>query len=120
QLERYSAHAPFLRSVLRRQSSKLTEMTTVYPSTTAAALTTLGTGLLPGQHGIVGYEVFDPQRQVVVNQLGGWDERTQPEKWQTSPSIFEQLQHQAAQGHHTLRAVTVSLPPFESSALTRA
>lgn len=120
QLEQYSAHAPFLRRVLRQQAAAQTEMSTVYPSTTAAALSSLGTGLAPGEHGLVGYDVYDPDRQTVVNQLGGWDERTDPQTWQPAPTVFEQLNQQRATGVHHIEPITVSLVAFESSALTRA
>src|SRR5699024_5003593 len=82
QLEQFSAHAPFFRRTMQQQTADQTEMSTIYPSTTAAALSSLGTGLPPGEHGIVGYDVYDPQRQKVINQLGGWDERTDPPRWQ--------------------------------------
>ncbi len=120
QLEKYSAHAPFFRSVLKRQTTAQTEMSTVYPSTTAAALSSIGTALPPGEHGLVGYDVYDPDRQVVVNQLGGWDERTDPETWQPAPTIFQQLNEQRQAGFHQIYPVTVSLSAFENSALTRA
>src|SRR5699024_4132630 len=86
----------------------------------AAALSSLGTGLPPGEHGIVGYDVYDPQRQKVINQLGGWDERTDPQRWQPHPTVFEQLNMQRDAGQHLIRPITVSLPAFEDSALTRA
>ncbi|GAA4110175.1 alkaline phosphatase family protein [Enteractinococcus coprophilus] len=120
QLERYAAHAPFFRRVMQDQTSVQTEMSSVYPSTTAAALSSLGTALSPGEHGLVGYDVYDPGRQVVINQLGGWDERTDPEVWQPAPTIFQQLNDQRQAGVHNIRPVTISLSAFEDSALTRA
>lgn len=120
QLQQYAAHAPFLRRVMQRQSEAQTELSTVYPSTTAAALSSLGTGLPPGEHGLVGYDVYDPARDTVINQLGGWDERTDPETWQPAPTIFEQLNEQRLAGVHHIEPITVSLAAFESSALTRA
>ncbi len=120
QLEQYSAHAPFLRHVLKQQTDAQTELSTIYPSTTAAALSSLGTGLPPGEHGLVGYDVYDPHRDTVINQLGGWDERTDPETWQPAPTIFQQLNEQRLVGVHNIEPITVSLPAFEDSALTRA
>ena len=38
----------------------------VFPSTTAAALATLTTGVSPGQHGLVGYSVLDAEHDRVV------------------------------------------------------
>ena len=45
----------------------------VFPSTTAAALTSIVTGVWPGEHGLVGYRVLDARRDVLVNQLSGWE-----------------------------------------------
>ena len=120
QLEHYAAHAPYFRRVMKQQTAAQTEMSSVYPSTTAAALSSLGTALSPGQHGLVGYDVYDPDRDVVINQLGGWDERTDPETWQTAPTVFQQLNEQRQAGVHGIRPVTISLSAFEDSALTRA
>jgi hypothetical protein len=60
-----------------------------FPTTTAAALASLGTGETPGQHGIVGYTALDTNNDRVVNQLSGWDDRLDPATWQRVPTIFE-------------------------------
>ncbi|MCY7412749.1 MAG: alkaline phosphatase family protein [Salinibacterium sp.] len=60
-----------------------------FPTTTAAAIATLTTGVLPGQHGLVGYSVLDAAHHRVVNQLTGWDDRLDPLTWQRMPTIFE-------------------------------
>lgn len=60
-----------------------------FPTTTAAALATLTTGLPPGQHGLVGYSVLDAANDRVVNQLTGWDDRLDPAGWQPFPTLFE-------------------------------
>jgi predicted AlkP superfamily pyrophosphatase or phosphodiesterase len=62
---------------------------TVFPTTTAAALASLTTGELPGQHGLVGYSVLDAANDRVVNQLSGWDDRLDPATWQRSTTLFE-------------------------------
>ncbi|MDI3331165.1 MAG: alkaline phosphatase family protein [Micrococcus sp.] len=110
-LKRYGGHAPFLRSVLDRDSATLQS---AFPTTTASSLSSLGTGLEPGRHGLVGYDVLDPERDTVINQLNGWDPQTDPLRWQPEPTVFERL---AGTG---VEPVTVSLPAFEDSALTRA
>lgn len=110
-LKRYGGHAPYLRSVLQSDSATLQS---AFPTTTAASLSSLGTGLGPGRHGLVGYDVLDPERDTVINQLGGWDPQTDPLRWQPEPTVFERL---AGTG---TEPVTVSLPAFEDSALTRA
>ena len=60
-----------------------------FPTTTAAALASLTTGVAPGQHGLVGYSVLDPEHDRVVNQLSGWDDRLDPATWQLAPTLFE-------------------------------
>ncbi|UNK72398.1 nucleotide pyrophosphatase/phosphodiesterase family protein [Microbacterium sp. H1-D42] len=61
----------------------------VFPTTTAAALTSLLTGAAPGVHGLVGYRVRHPEQDVLVNQLTDWD-RIDPLTWQAAPTVFEQ------------------------------
>ena len=50
-------------SFLRRQLAF--ELTTVFPSTTPAALTSLATGLWPSQHAVVGWHTYLPRIQDV-------------------------------------------------------
>lgn len=49
----HMGHAPFLRQFL---SAKLY---CAFPSTTAASVVSIATGVTPSQHGIIGYRVFD-------------------------------------------------------------
>ena len=73
-LKQKSAHTPFLRSVMQAgQGHVPVWLDSAFPSTTAAALASFGTGLPPGQHGMVGYDVLDPDQDKVVNMLGNWD-----------------------------------------------
>ncbi|SDR00405.1 alkaline phosphatase family protein [Natronobacterium texcoconense] len=41
-------------------SGTVTPLTSIYPSETAAALTTFHTGRLPASHGVLGWDVYDP------------------------------------------------------------
>jgi len=41
-------------------AARVTPLTSVYPSETAAAITTFHTGALPAEHGVVGWNVHDP------------------------------------------------------------
>ena len=65
----------------------VTPLTTVFPSTTAAALATLSTGTQPGEHGILGYRVWNPSRGELVNQLNGIDDREVTGNWLARPSL---------------------------------
>jgi len=64
-------------------------ISSVFPTTTAAALATLATGQLAGQHGLVGYSVLDTANDRVVNQLTGWDDDTMTADWQRLPTLFQ-------------------------------
>ncbi|GAA1349147.1 alkaline phosphatase family protein [Falsarthrobacter nasiphocae] len=112
-LSAHAAHTPFLRS----QADRRRPLASTFPSTTATALTSFGTGLRPGQHGITGYEMLAPEHPDgprVVNQLGAWDARLDPREWQPHPSVFMRCDDDG------LAAVTVSQDRFEGSGLTRA
>lgn len=88
-------------------------LTSAVPSTTATSLSTIGTGLVPGRHGIVGY-AFRAQDEFILNALT-WDDRIDPVSFQPEPTWLERL------GHDPQIAVsTVSLAKFERSGLTQA
>ncbi|MFJ6278871.1 alkaline phosphatase family protein [Arthrobacter subterraneus] len=108
-LRQRSGHAPFLRQFL--DSGR--KLGSVFPSTTAAALASLGTGLAPGQHGLVGYDVLDPGQGRIVNMLGGWDAAVQPDRWQPHPTVFERVAPRVP-------VTSVGLARFDGSGLTRA
>ena len=78
-----AGHARFL----SQAGSKKDVARTVFPSTTASALTSLLTGTMPGQHGIVGYRALIPDRDEVLNQLRGWDTDGLPLEWQRAKAL---------------------------------
>ncbi len=84
-LEARAGHARTLASRVASDSP----ISSVFPTTTAAALASLTTGALPGQHGLVGYSVLDAARDRVVNQLTGWDDDGMTTDWQRLPTLFE-------------------------------
>jgi hypothetical protein len=113
-LKQKSAHTPFLRSVMQQgQGSVPVSLDSAFPSTTASSLASFGTGLPPGQHGMVGYDVLDPGQDKVVNMLGNWDGGVDPQEWQPFPTVFERA------ALHT-DVCTVSLPQFGNSPMTQA
>jgi hypothetical protein len=76
----------------RTMSAAFTSKATIdsgFPTTTAAALASLTTGLPPGQHGLVGYAVLDEANNRIANQLSGWDSLMDPLEWQSAPTLFE-------------------------------
>ncbi len=52
-----------------RRRGRFAPLTSVFPSTTAVALTSLHTGLPPVGHGITGYRMYLPDRGVVANMI---------------------------------------------------
>lgn len=87
----------------------------VFPSTTASALTTLLTGVEPGEHGLVGYRVLDRERDRLVNMLSGWEsDKLDARVWQPVPTVFET----AAEAGHPVFAV--GLPVYATTGFTHA
>lgn len=85
-------HARFLTA----RATKNAVVRTVFPSTTAAALTSLLTGTWPGEHGIVGYRARIPGTDLVPNQLHGWEtDGLDPHAWQRAEPLLER---EAARG----------------------
>lgn len=78
-------HARMLAPRLDRGST----IDTVFPTTTASALTSLTTGEPPGRHGLVGFSVLDPGRRRVVSHLSGWPDDLDPATWQLRSTVFE-------------------------------
>ncbi|MDQ1128579.1 alkaline phosphatase family protein [Microbacterium sp. SORGH_AS_0888] len=105
------AHARFLGAAMGRRDTA----STVFPSTTAAALTSLWTGVWPGEHGVVGYRARVPETGDVENQLTGWDTGgLDPLTWQRAAPI---LQTAADEGRPVF---VVSKPEYRDSGFTRA
>lgn len=85
-LRRNAASAPYLSSL----TSVGGQVTSGVPSTTAASLTSLGTGLPPGSHGVVGFTTRVPETGRLLNALH-WDKTVDPLEWQPQPTLFERL-----------------------------
>lgn len=61
------------------------------PSTTSVSLTSLGTGLRPGLHGMAGYTCRIPGTQRYLNTLQ-WDDAVDPLAWQPHRNVLQELQ----------------------------
>jgi hypothetical protein len=59
------------------------------PSTTPVSLATLGTGLPPGSHGILGFTTEVPGERRLLNHLR-WRDDPRPASWQARRTVFEQ------------------------------
>ena len=87
----------------------------VFPSTTAAALTSLMTGVDPGEHGLVGYRLRVPGTDLAPNQLKGWEtDGLDPLSWQRAQPLLER---EAAAGRPCF---VVSRAKFTGSGFTTA
>ena len=118
-LRDHAADAPFLAGLMPEANP----LVAGFPATTATSLASLGTGLPPGQHGIVGYSFFVPGAGL-LNALtwsshGTVDPRdlrdvVVPENAQPMATLLERAQASGI-------AVTVAAPRYqEHSGLTRA
>ena len=106
-----AGHARFLTSVMRKKDVARS----VFPTTTAAALTSLMTGTEPGSHGIVGYRVRVPETGVLANQLTGWEsDGLDPATWQRQSTLFETAASVGIEGF------VVSREEYRHSGFTRA
>lgn len=108
-LRAHPRHAPFLHSLLPSGSA----LTAGFPATTATSLTSLGTGLPPGRHGVVGYKMRRPDGSVLKTLA--WDAAdVDPLTWQPHATAFER----AAAAGVTVTAVAPGR--FHGSGLTVA
>jgi len=85
-LERYAHAAPFLSD----QLAQCEPGTAGVPSTTTVSLTSLGTALTPGGHGMVGYTSRIPGTDRLLNALQ-WSKDVDPLEWQPNTTAFQQL-----------------------------
>jgi hypothetical protein len=83
------------------------------PSTTSTSLTSLGTGLTPGAHGLVGFTTRIPGTSDLLNALL-WDHDVEPTQWQPHQTAFASLR---AAG---VRVSVVNKREFNGSGLTVA
>ncbi|MGI3782861.1 MAG: alkaline phosphatase family protein, partial [Janthinobacterium lividum] len=88
-------------------------LTSGVPATTVTSLTSLGTGLPPGQHGMVGITSRVPSTGEILNALS-WESDLLPETYQPTPTMFERA---VAAG---VGVSSVALQRFARTGLTQA
>lgn len=106
-LRAHAEQAPFLNSAPGRP------ITSGFPSTTAVSLGCLGTGLPPGEHGVIGYQTLIPGKGRLMHSLR-WDAEVDPLTWQPHRTAFE------CATAHGVAATQVAEGRFEGSGLTVA
>ena len=108
-VRRAAREVPYLAGLLGDGRS----ITAGVPSTTVTSLTSLGTGLPPGQHGMVGYTSRVPDTGEILNALT-WESDLVARAYQPRPTLFERA---AAAG---VTVTSVALERFQGSGLTEA
>lgn len=115
-LQEHADRAPFLSSLAARP------LTVGFPTTTAVSITSLGTGVPAGQHGITGYTTRADGLNEPANWLtwrgahSGRDLTSDyvPDQIQPVDTVFQRATRAG------ITASVVSAPPFRDSGLTRA
>lgn len=112
-LPQLAGSAPLLGSVLAGAAGRLTQLECTFPSTTPTSLVSLGTGALPGEHGILGFTLRVPGTDRVLSHIR-WRDDPSPAVWQPVPTWFQRLKEAGV----SARAVLPAL--FVGSGLTEA
>ncbi len=114
-VRRHADLAPTLASL----ASPVGDLSAPCPSTTPVSLTTLGTGLPPGSHGVLGFVTVVPGEagatgdERTLNHIQ-WTDDPDPEIWQPQPTVFARA---AAAG---VPATVVAPYAYSRSGLSRA
>ncbi|WP_246281491.1 alkaline phosphatase family protein [Fodinicola acaciae] len=85
--------APTMNAMVKRS------ITTAFPATTATSVTTVGTGVPPGLHGVVGYKVAIPGKGRIMNSLR-WDNEVDPLVWQPHEPVLARAAGAGLAVHH--------------------
>jgi hypothetical protein len=106
-LQDYRDHAPCLAAAAGGS------IASVFPTTTPSALGSLGTGMLPGGHGLVGASFMLPETEQVLSPLQ-WKGDPLPLAVQPEPTIFE------IAARSGIAVTTIGPASYEKSGLTKA
>lgn len=110
QIPQAAPHAPTLAELIAAGGQPITAG---FPSTTPTSLVTLGTGMPPGPHGVLGFRLALPGTDRVLTHIT-WQDDPDPRWWQPLPTQLEVAQ---AAG---LAVTVVGRPEFANSGLTTA
>jgi predicted AlkP superfamily pyrophosphatase or phosphodiesterase len=120
QLEQHLADGdmPFLAARLAGREATLGPATSVFPPTTAAALSSFHIGKPPASHGMLGYTIWLPERGAVGEMIRFWDlvaDRPLPDPAELT--LGEPLYRRLAAAGATCRVVSASA--YRGSAFSR-
>ena len=105
QWRRERDHHPFLDRMT--DEARVTPLTSVYPSETAAAITTFHTGALPAEHGVVGWNVYEPETDEEFEALPFETKdcerpRLAPEDLYDAEPLYPELAEAGVESHHVV------------------
>jgi hypothetical protein len=100
---------PILERLFERHDASLAPLTSTFPSTTPAALTTLHTGVTPAEHGLVGFTIWWPDCATVVQTVLFRDllrgtPLADAQRLVTVPSVYQHLAAIGVSSHAVLPA----------------
>ena len=113
----FDEFASDIRTIHEESVPHVAGLTSHFPTTTVTNLTSLGTGELPGVHGMVGYTMRIPFATEGTPQLLNglkWDPRIDPVTWQRRPTLLERAREQGVAVSH------VASKRYEGSGFTEA
>lgn len=105
--------APYAPTLTGLAATVGTTLTSGFPSTTPTSLVTLGAGVSPGAHGVLGFKVRVPDTDRVLSHIE-WTGDPEPLRWQPVPTQYERAR---AAG---VAVTVVSRPEYGGSGLTLA
>lgn len=87
-LPRLAPHAPLLASA----QAVAGRLECTFPSTTPTSLASLGTGVMPGEHGVLGFTLNVPGTERVLTHIF-WRDDPPPAQWAPVATVFARMAH---------------------------
>ncbi|WP_158056582.1 alkaline phosphatase family protein [Halorussus halophilus] len=105
QWRRERDHHPFLDRLTA--DSRVTPLTSIYPSETSAAIPTFHTGALPAEHGVVGWNIYEPTTDEEFEALpfqtkDGETPKLPPEELLDAEPLYPELADAGVESHHVI------------------
>lgn len=113
QLPVAAPYAPALTDLATGRLGHATTLTAGFPSTTPTSLVTLGTGVPPGSHGVLGFVLNVPGGDRLINHIR-WQDDPDPALWQPASTRLETA------ARHGVAVTVVTRAEFAGSGLTVA